>query len=447
MDNNYTVNPEINYNPHLTKQNFIQSIILFCIFAVSFIANSTVVVLISTKSCRKNSHQICKNNAIRIFVRQLAISDLAVTTFGILGEAIWKLTVMFYGSNFLCKWLKTMQIFAFYLSIISTILISADRYVAVQHPLSLHNWHQHLTSVISFGWFLSLLLSLPQCFIFKLATPSVSSHFWQCVSFFFLEQSFLNGEILKNNLTNVDEAIKEKHSIFIRLKDVQLHDFCYRIYALLSLFIIPLLIIAYFYWRISKCLFDRRHHSYVSNFSHKRPKSSNKHSDKNQHSQISIQNNGSVSSFSRGVHRISTTSFIDTLKYKKSQSITTVDSRNIPGDLMEFDCPSTSRWKYSTNSSRTTRKSDLRRKSTGKCYGNRGTSKALKKSLLLSISIVLLFILFHAPYYIRMLIHMTFSNQTESKTQKLFAEYIFFSVLINSALNPVIYGVFSSRIC
>ena len=74
----------------------------------------------------------------------------------------------FQGNDFLCRLVKYLQVMVMYLSTYILVATAVDRYRSICHPLSVYNWrarHIHLT--VFAAWLLSLLLAIPQVFIFK----------------------------------------------------------------------------------------------------------------------------------------------------------------------------------------------------------------------------------------------------------------------------------------
>lgn len=109
-----------------------------------------------------------KVTRMHIFIMHLSIADLFVAVFNILPQMIWDVTNKFEGGDFLCRFIKYMQVFVMYLSTYILVMTSIDRYRAICHPLSNHTWTPRLVKVmIGCAYVLSALLSIPQFIIFK----------------------------------------------------------------------------------------------------------------------------------------------------------------------------------------------------------------------------------------------------------------------------------------
>lgn len=109
-----------------------------------------------------------KVTRMHIFIMHLSIADLLVAVFNILPQMIWDVTNKFEGGDFLCRFIKYMQVFVMYLSTYILVVTSIDRYRAICHPLSNHTWTPRLVKVmVGCAYVLSALLSIPQFIIFK----------------------------------------------------------------------------------------------------------------------------------------------------------------------------------------------------------------------------------------------------------------------------------------
>lgn len=92
----------------------------------------------------------------------LALADLLVSLFCILADALWTLSVAWYGGNLLCKGVKFMQMFSLYVSTFVLVLIGFDRLSAVRFPMSrVHAKHRVRMGLVCV-WTISGLFSLPQ---------------------------------------------------------------------------------------------------------------------------------------------------------------------------------------------------------------------------------------------------------------------------------------------
>jgi hypothetical protein len=109
-----------------------------------------------------------KVTRMHIFIMHLSIADLLAAAFNILPQMIWDITNKFEGGDFLCRFIKYMQIFVMYLSTYILVMTAIDRYRAICHPLSNHTWTPRLVKVMIGGAYcIAGVFSIPQFIIFK----------------------------------------------------------------------------------------------------------------------------------------------------------------------------------------------------------------------------------------------------------------------------------------
>uniref|UniRef100_A0A3Q3DSJ2 Oxytocin receptor a n=1 Tax=Hippocampus comes TaxID=109280 RepID=A0A3Q3DSJ2_HIPCM len=114
------------------------------------------------------------------FMKHLSIADLVVAVFQVLPQLIWDITFRFYGPDLLCRLVKYLQVVGMFASTYMLVLMSVDRCLAICQPLrSLHRRKDRFYVV--FSWSLSMLLSIPQMFIFSLReVGSAGSGVYDC---------------------------------------------------------------------------------------------------------------------------------------------------------------------------------------------------------------------------------------------------------------------------
>ncbi|KAJ8714564.1 hypothetical protein PYW07_002789 [Mythimna separata] len=118
----------------------------------------------------------------------LSIADLLVTVFCIAGEAAWSFTVQWYAGNIACKLFKFLQMFALYLSTFILVLIGVDRWLAVKYPMRSMATATRSGRLVIIAWVLSLVLSVPQAVVFRVAQGPFMEEFHQCVTHGFYTQ-------------------------------------------------------------------------------------------------------------------------------------------------------------------------------------------------------------------------------------------------------------------
>ncbi|CAM9842876.1 unnamed protein product [Bubo scandiacus] len=147
--------------------------VLAAILAVATIGNTGV--LLAMYRLRK------KMSRMHLFILHLGLTDLGVALFQVLPQMIWEVTYRFLGPDPLCRAVKYLQVLSMFASTYMLIMMTLDRYLAVCHPLhSLQQPSRQAYTMIGATWLLSLLLSLPQIFIFSLREVRQGSGVLDC---------------------------------------------------------------------------------------------------------------------------------------------------------------------------------------------------------------------------------------------------------------------------
>lgn len=141
--------------PSLDQKTLIKSIVLFIIAIFAYVGNIATLTSILKMGRQTTS-------TVYMLLVQLAIADLLVTTFCITTDAIWMLTVQWYGGNFFCKVVKFMQMFSLYFSTFVLVLIGFDRLFAVRFPMGRLRAKKDIRKGIVCIWTLSAVFSCPQ---------------------------------------------------------------------------------------------------------------------------------------------------------------------------------------------------------------------------------------------------------------------------------------------
>lgn len=135
------------------------------VFCLAVIGNSTVLLTLWTRR-RKLSR-------VHLLMVHLSSADLFVAFGNTLPQICWDLTYVFLGGDFLCRFVKYIQIVAMYASSYVLVMTAIDRYIAVIHPFTAHKWSSRKVHyMVAIAWSLSLLFSLPQIWIFALDVRS-----------------------------------------------------------------------------------------------------------------------------------------------------------------------------------------------------------------------------------------------------------------------------------
>nr|XP_055068649.1 oxytocin receptor [Misgurnus anguillicaudatus] len=152
---NQTANP-LKRNEEVAK---VEVTVLALVLFLALAGNLCVLVAIHTA---KHSQ-----SRMYYFMKHLSIADLVVAVFQVLPQLIWDITFRFYGPDILCRLVKYLQTVGMFASTYMLVLMSIDRCMAICQPLrSLHKRQDRCYVILS--WALSLLLSIPQVYIFSL---------------------------------------------------------------------------------------------------------------------------------------------------------------------------------------------------------------------------------------------------------------------------------------
>uniref|UniRef100_A0A452HNU3 G-protein coupled receptors family 1 profile domain-containing protein n=1 Tax=Gopherus agassizii TaxID=38772 RepID=A0A452HNU3_9SAUR len=151
--------------------------VLALTFAAALVGNG-LVLLALRRTARKASR-------MHLFIRHLSLADLAVAFFQVLPQLCWDVTYRFHGPDGLCRVVKHLQVFGMFASAYLLVAMTADRYVAVCHPLqTLRQPARRAHAMVAAAWALSLLLSTPQYFIFSLSEVERGSQVYDCWAHF-----------------------------------------------------------------------------------------------------------------------------------------------------------------------------------------------------------------------------------------------------------------------
>lgn len=147
-------------------------------FCLAVLGNSLVLLALHRTPRQKASR-------MHLFIRHLSLADLAVAFFQVLPQLCWDVTYRFRGPDGLCRVVKHLQVFGMFASAYLLVVMTADRYIAVCHPLkTLQQPARRSRCMIAAAWALSFVLSLPQYFIFSLSEVESGSRVYDCWAHF-----------------------------------------------------------------------------------------------------------------------------------------------------------------------------------------------------------------------------------------------------------------------
>ncbi|XP_022347063.1 vasopressin V2 receptor isoform X2 [Enhydra lutris kenyoni] len=105
---------------------------------------------------------------MHVFIGHLCLADLAVALFQVLPQLVWDATDRFRGPDALCRAVKYLQMVGMYASSYMILAMTLDRHRAICRPMLAyrHGGGTHWNRPVLVAWAFSLILSLPQLFIF-----------------------------------------------------------------------------------------------------------------------------------------------------------------------------------------------------------------------------------------------------------------------------------------
>ncbi|KAK7466653.1 hypothetical protein BaRGS_00037261 [Batillaria attramentaria] len=117
------------------------------------------------------------------FIVHLSLADIFVAIFHVLPQLIMDITVQFYGDDFLCRFVRYVNVVAMYASSYVLVMAAVDRYLSICHPLTNQTLSpKRIHLMILLAWGLSFLFSVPQIFIFRLENVSWVARATTCVT-------------------------------------------------------------------------------------------------------------------------------------------------------------------------------------------------------------------------------------------------------------------------
>nr|XP_061812235.1 gonadotropin-releasing hormone II receptor-like [Nerophis lumbriciformis] len=152
----------------------VRVIITFSLCAVSAVCN-LLVLWAAGKGGRRKSH-------VRIIIMNLTVADLLVTFIVMPVDAAWNITVQWQAGDTACRLLMFLKLVAMYSCAFVTVVISLDRQSAILNPLGIREARKKSKIMLTVAWSMSVILSLPQMFIFHNVTITVPENFTQCTT-------------------------------------------------------------------------------------------------------------------------------------------------------------------------------------------------------------------------------------------------------------------------
>ncbi|XP_046895622.1 vasopressin V2 receptor-like [Hypomesus transpacificus] len=110
-----------------------------------------------------------QNAPMHLFMVNLCVADLVVALFQVLPQLVWDITERFQGPDILCRSVKYLQIVGMFASSYMIVAMTVDRHHAICCPLQAYRGGavSRWNTPVMVAWGLALVLSIPQAFIFS----------------------------------------------------------------------------------------------------------------------------------------------------------------------------------------------------------------------------------------------------------------------------------------
>nr|XP_057945080.1 putative gonadotropin-releasing hormone II receptor [Doryrhamphus excisus] len=160
--------------PTFTTAAKVRVIITFILCGVSAFCNLAVLRAAYVDGKRK-SH-------VRVLIINLTLADLLVTFIVMPVDAVWNITVQWLAGDVVCRALMFLKLQAMYSGAFVTVVISLDRQSAILNPLAINEARKRNRCMLVAAWTMSILLSVPQIFLFHNVTIKHPEDFTQCTT-------------------------------------------------------------------------------------------------------------------------------------------------------------------------------------------------------------------------------------------------------------------------
>ncbi|XP_075934216.1 gonadotropin-releasing hormone receptor-like [Anarhichas minor] len=171
---NWTVWDDALQLPTFTIAAKVRVIITFILCGISAFCNLAVLWAACSDGKRK-SH-------VKVLVIHLTVADLLVTFIVMPVDAVWNITVQWLAGDFACRLLMFLKLQAMYSCAFVTVVISLDRQSAILNPLAISEARKRNRVMLTVAWGMSVVLSVPQMFLFHNVTIILPEAFTQCTT-------------------------------------------------------------------------------------------------------------------------------------------------------------------------------------------------------------------------------------------------------------------------
>ncbi|AWP01839.1 Gonadotropin-releasing hormone receptor [Scophthalmus maximus] len=171
---NWTAGVDSLQLPTFTTAAKVRVTITFILCATSAFCNLAVLWAAHSDGKRK-SH-------VRVLIINLTVADLLVTFIVMPVDAVWNITLQWLAGDFACRLLMFLKLQAMYSCAFVTVVISLDRQSAILNPLAINEARKRNRVMLSVAWGMSVVLSVPQVFLFHNVTIILPEDFTQCTT-------------------------------------------------------------------------------------------------------------------------------------------------------------------------------------------------------------------------------------------------------------------------
>uniref|UniRef100_A0A672SU15 Type II GnRH receptor n=1 Tax=Sinocyclocheilus grahami TaxID=75366 RepID=A0A672SU15_SINGR len=161
--------------PRFTAAAQVRVTLTLLLCALSACCNLAVLYSAS-RNHRKRSH-------VRLLITNLAVADLLVAFVVMPLDAVWNITVQWLAGDLACRTLMFLKLVAMYSCAFVTVVISLDRQAAVLNPLSINKARKRNKVLLTVAWTMSVVLSIPQVFVFHVVVIDSPKRFIQCTTY------------------------------------------------------------------------------------------------------------------------------------------------------------------------------------------------------------------------------------------------------------------------
>ncbi|XP_056318901.1 gonadotropin releasing hormone receptor 2 [Danio aesculapii] len=161
--------------PRFTAAAQVRVTITLVLCALSACCNLAVLYS-ANNNHRKRSH-------VRLIITNLAAADLLVTFVVMPTDAVWNITLQWRAGDLACRTLMFLKLVAMYSCAFVTVVISLDRQAAILNPLSINKAMRRNKVLLGVAWTMSVVLSIPQVFVFHVVEIDSPKQFVQCTTY------------------------------------------------------------------------------------------------------------------------------------------------------------------------------------------------------------------------------------------------------------------------